>query len=133
MAQTEDSTFSTLMRLPYRPAARYSLYVYLGVSVIGWFGVVGFLFGQRPPTLMVSSAAALIIFAIVGVAVLVLQCGSVMIAINATRARKRLTTRLGQSLFELLRLTAAVIAFVLTLYSTIIGTVLAGLFLPLWF
>lgn len=124
----------SFLQMPCKPAARYALFVYLGISVIGWLGVIGFLFGQGPPPQWIFSPHQLIaILVLGGLAGFVLQYMAVMLVINARMIGSRIVSTSGNFLFRCAVAFAGIVAFALTLYATVTGSVLAILFFPRWF
>ena len=121
-----------LLQLPSQPIARYALLVYVGVSVIGWLGIIGFLLGQGPPPQWtLSKHQLLVILVLGGMAGMVLQYIAVMAVINARTIGTQIESRSAQLLFKCVVILARIVAVVLTLYATVAGLVVAFLFLPL--
>ena len=113
----------SFLKMPRKHAARYALFVYLGISVFGWLGVMAFLAGQG------AGIATVVIFGLIG---FFLQYLSFMFVINARMIGNQIVSPSRKFLFRGVVILAGIVAFVLTLYATVVGSFLAVLFVAVW-
>ncbi len=126
-----------ILRLPRRHAAKYALFVYLGVSVVGWLGVIGFLYGQVPSQWTLSPRQLLAILLLGGITGFAVQYMAVMSVINARNVRSQTLSTSGKIVYRCVVIFVGIVAVALTLYATVAGLVLAvwifPIYLSLWF
>ena len=116
--------------MPRKPAAKYALFAYLGISVTGWLGVMVFLFAQGPPKSILPLHQFIAILVFCGLTGFFLQYLAVMLVINARVIRSRIVSTSGKFLFRCVVALAGIVAFVLTLYATVAGSFLAIFLFP---
>lgn len=115
----------SFLQMPRKHAARYALFVYLGISVFGWLGVMVFLAGQGPAQMPPYQWIAIVVVG--GLTGFFLQYLSVMFVINARMIGNRIVSTSGKFLFRGVVALAGIFAFGLTLYATVTGSYLASL------
>ena len=113
----------SFLQMPRRLAARYALFAYLGISIFGWLGVMAFFTAQGPPQMSLYQWIAIVVIG--GLIGFFLQYLSVMSVINARMIRNRIVSTSGKFLFRGVVILAGIVAFVLTLYATVVGSFLA--------